>query len=83
MSQAEMLQEIERLKAQNATLQAKAARSSKLSMKVSEKGALSMYGMGRFPVTLYREQWERLLAHKTEIEAFIKANSNNLKLKGE
>lgn len=53
----------------------------KLTLKVSEKGALSLYGMGRFPVTLYRGQWERLLAAKPEIEAFIKANDTLLAVK--
>jgi hypothetical protein len=50
-------------------------------MKVSEKGALSVYGMGRFPVTLYKEQWLRLLAVADELEAFIKANNDRLKTK--
>lgn len=50
-------------------------------MKVSEKGALSVYGMGRFPVTLYKEQWLRLLAMADEIKAFIEANDANLKSK--
>ena len=50
-------------------------------MKVSEKGALSVYGMGRFPVTLYKEQWLRLLAMADEIKAFIEANEANLKSK--
>lgn len=55
-----------------AAMQAQPAR--KLTCKVSEKGALSLYGMGRFPVTLYREQWERLFAAQDEIKAFIAAN---------
>jgi hypothetical protein len=71
----------EQLLALVAQLQAQPAR--KLSLKVSEKGALSVYGMGRFPVTLYREQWERLFSARPEIEAFIKANSATLKAKGE
>jgi hypothetical protein len=50
-------------------------------MKVSEKGALSVYGMGRFPVTLYKEQWLRLLAMADEIKAFIAANDASLKTK--
>jgi hypothetical protein len=50
-------------------------------MKVSEKGALSVYGMGRFPVTLYKEQWLRLLAMAEDIKAFIEANNHNLKSK--
>lgn len=58
-------------------------RVNKLTLKVSEKGAVSVYGMGRFPVTLYGEQWERLLDHKDEILAFLKANKSALKVKGE
>ena len=52
-----------------------------LTMKVSEKGALSIYGLGRFPVTLYRGQWERLMSAKPQIEAFIKANDTLLAVK--
>ena len=66
--------EIERLKAENAALRAKAAKSTTagtLTPHVSEKGALSVYGLGRFPVTLYSEQWERLLAFSAEIKGFI------------
>lgn len=57
------------------------ATERKLSLKVSEKGALSLYGMGRFPVTLYRGQWERLLAASDDIRAFIKANDTLLAVK--
>ena len=71
--------EIERLRAENARL--KKAQHTKPAMKVSEKGALSVYGMGRFPVTLYKEQWLRLLAMAEEIKAFIQANNDNLKSK--
>jgi hypothetical protein len=71
--------EIERLRAENERL--KRARDAKLAMKVSEKGALSVYGMGRFPVTLYKEQWLRLLAMAEEIKAFIEANNDDLKSK--
>ena len=60
--------------------QAKAA-ERKLSLKVSEKGAMSLYGMGRFPVTLYGTQWERLLDHADEIRAFLKANASLLSTK--
>jgi len=52
-----------------------------LTMKVSEKGALSIYGLGRFPVTLYRGQWERLLAAQGQIKAFIAANDTLLAVK--
>ncbi len=53
-----------------------------VSMKVSEKGAVSIYGMGRFPVTLYKEQWLKLLDMSDEIRAFIAANDARLKTKG-
>jgi hypothetical protein len=71
--------EIERLRAENERL--RKAGNAKLAMKVSEKGAVSVYGMGRFPVTLYKEQWLRLLAMAEDIKAFIEANNDNLKSK--
>jgi hypothetical protein len=71
--------ELERLRAENEALK-KRGRGS-LSMKVSEKGALSVYGMGRFPVTLYKEQWLRLLNVADDIRAFIEANNDQLKAK--
>jgi hypothetical protein len=71
--------EIERLRAENERL--KRNRDARLAMKVSEKGALSVYGMGRFPVTLYKEQWLRLLAMAEDIKAFIEANNDKLKSK--
>jgi hypothetical protein len=52
-----------------------------LSLKVSEKGGLSLYGMGRFPVTLYKEQWRKILEMAPEIEAFIQQNDSALKTK--
>jgi len=72
--------EIERLRAENEALKRPAARG-KLSLKVSEKGALSVYGMGRFPVTLYKEQWLKLLDIGDEIKSFIAANDGMLKTK--
>jgi hypothetical protein len=71
--------EIERLRAENEAL--KRPERGKLSLKVSEKGALSVYGMGRFPVTLYKEQWLRLLVIADEIKAFIESNNDRLKTK--
>ena len=71
--------ELERLKAENESL--KARRSGALSMKVSEKGGLSVYGLGRFPVTLYQEQWLKLLDMADEIRAFIAENAGSLKTK--
>jgi len=71
--------ELERLRAENAVLKKGAARG--LTLKVSEKGALSVYGMGRFPVTLYKEQWLKLLEMAEDIRTFIKANDGALKSK--
>lgn len=73
--------EIARLKAENEALKSKASVQGALSMKVSEKGALSIYGMGRFPVTLYKEQWLKLLNIGDEIKKFIADNSHRLKAK--
>jgi len=79
MNEAEMKAELESLRAENAKLKSKD--SAGLSLKVSEKGAVSLYGMGRFPVTLYKEQWLRVLASAPEIEAFIRENDSKLKTK--
>ena len=76
--------ELDTLRAQVAALTAKLAVANKpraLSLKVSEKGAVSVYGMGKWPVTLYGEQWARLLAHGAEISAFIEANADRLTVK--
>ena len=80
MSQ-DLKEEIERLKAENEALKNKKGASGTLSMKVSEKGALSVYGMGRFPVTLYKEQWLKLLSIAEELKTFIKENEGRLKTK--
>ena len=79
MNEAEMQAELERLRAENAQLKNK--EKGGLTLKVSEKGAVSLYGMGRFPVTLYKEQWLRVLASAPEIEAFIHENESRLKTK--
>ena len=71
--------ELEKLRAENDAL--KKASSKGLSMKISEKGALSVYGLGRFPVTLYKEQWIRLLELSGDIHTFIKNNDEQLKTK--
>ncbi len=71
--------EIEKLKAENEKLK-KPSRGT-ISMKVSEKGGLSVYGLGRFPVTLYKEQWSKLLAVSDSILEFIEANNDQLKTK--
>ncbi len=75
----DMKAEIERLKAENEALKTKKNSGGALSMKVSEKGALSIYGMGRFPVTLYKEQWRRLLDYSDEMKAFLKDNDHLLR----
>lgn len=82
MSDEALKAELERLKKENEALKAQSkAKPGQFSMKVSEKGALSIYGMGRFPVTLYQEQWVKLLDHAEEIRAFIAANAGALKKK--
>ncbi len=81
MSDEEMKSELERLRAENEKLKQRGGRS--VSLKVSEKGAVSVYGLGRFPVTLYKEQWTKLLAMAVEIREFIKENESKLKSKGE
>jgi hypothetical protein len=71
--------EVERLKAENAALKAQAARG--ISIKVSEKGGVSVYGLGRFPVTLYKEQWTKLLDMADQIRTFLTAHDAELKSK--
>jgi len=77
MSDEELKTELERLRNENAAL--KKGASSGIRLKVSEKGAVSVYGMGRFPVTLYKEQWLKLLDMSDDIRAFITANEARLK----
>jgi len=79
-SEEELKAEIDRLRAENENLK-KAPERGQLTMKVSDKQALSVYGLGKFPVTLYREQWERLLAKADEIRQFIQDNDQRLKKK--
>jgi hypothetical protein len=79
MSDEELKAELERLRSENAAL--KKGVTAGIRMKVSEKGAVSIYGMGRFPVTLYKEQWLKLLDMSDEIRAFIAANEAKLKAK--
>ncbi len=79
MSDDTMKVELERLRSENEALKRTLSRG--LSLKISEKGGLSVYGLGRFPVTLYKEQWIRLLDLADEIRAFIKANERQLKAK--
>jgi hypothetical protein len=61
--------------------QAGAKQAGKLEFKVSEKGGVSVYGLGRFPTTLYYEQWSRLLDAAEDLRAFLEANKSRLKLK--
>jgi hypothetical protein len=79
-NEEELQEEIQRLRAENEALKKPPARGQ-LSLRVSEKGALSVYGLGRFPVTLYREQWEKLLGMADEIRRFIQDNDASLKKK--
>ncbi len=81
MVDEDLKSQIERLMAENEAL--KRSTSKGLSMKVSEKGALSVYGLGRFPVTLYKEQWLRLLDMTEDIRGFIKQNESQLRSKGQ
>jgi hypothetical protein len=73
--------ELERLKAENERLKRAASRG--VTLKVSEKGGLSVYGLGRFPVTLYKEQWLKLLDMADELRAFIRDNDGSLKAKSQ
>jgi hypothetical protein len=79
MSEADLKAELERLKAENEALKARGSKG--VSMKVSEKGGLSVYGLGRFPVTLYQEQWLKLLDMTEDIRTFIQQHEGQLKKK--
>jgi hypothetical protein len=81
MSDEDLKAELERLREENERLKNRTTRG--VSLKVSEKGGVSVYGLGRFPVTLYKEQWARLLDMADDIRAFIKDNDAKLKTKGE
>jgi hypothetical protein len=82
MSDENMKNELDRLRAENERLKQKGA-GRPTGLKVSEKGGVSVYGLGRFPVTLYKEQWTKLLDMADEIRAFIKDNDSKLKTKGD
>ena len=71
--------ELEKLRAENERLKKAAGRGG--SIRVSEKGGVSIYGLGRFPVTLYKEQWTKLLDMSDEIRSFLVANDAQLKTK--
>jgi len=76
-------QRLDRLEAENKALreQMEQRKPGQLRLKVGEKGGLSVYGLGRFPVTLYKEQWIRLLDQADEIRSFLKENDRLLKAK--
>jgi hypothetical protein len=78
-AEEDLKKELEKLRAENEALKRPAR--GQLSLKVSEKGAVSVYGLGRFPVTLYREQWAKLLGMTDEIRKFIQDNDASLKKK--
>jgi hypothetical protein len=79
MADEDVMAELERLRKENEALKKGVARG--VSMKVSEKGGLSVYGLGRFPITFYKEQWIKLLDMSDEIRAFIAAHNSELKTK--
>ena len=79
MSDEDLKAELERLRAENAALKDRTKRG--VSLKVSEKGGVSVYGLGRFPITFYKEQWGKLLDMADDIRAFIKENEGKLKVK--
>jgi len=79
VSDEDLQAEVARLREENERLKDRQGRG--MSLKVSEKGALSVYGLGRFPVTLYKEQWHKLLGMTDEIRAFLKENDARLKSK--
>ena len=81
MAEENIQAELERLRAENSALKSRS--STGLSLKVSAKGGVSIYGLGRFPVTLYKEQWEKLLAITDDIRAFLQKNDAQLKTKEE
>lgn len=71
--------ELARLRAENEALKSRARKG--MNLRVSDKGGVSVYGLGRFPVTLYKEQWLKLLDMADEIRAFIRENDARLKTK--
>ena len=78
MSDNELQAEVERLRAENARLK---GTQSRVALKVGAKGGVSLYGLGRFPVTLYKEQWVKLLDMADEIRAFLHEHDAELKAK--
>jgi hypothetical protein len=79
MADEDLRAELERMKKEDESLKKTGAKG--VSLKVSEKGGLSVYGLGRFPITLYKEQWTKLLDLSDDIRAFLKAHDSELKAK--
>jgi len=79
VSEEDLRAELERLRKENESLKKGASRG--VSLKVSEKGGVSVYGLGRFPITLYKEQWAKLLDMSEQIREFIAENESKLKTK--
>jgi hypothetical protein len=73
--------ELARLRAENEKLRTANEKRQTLTCKVSEKGAMSLYGMGRFPITLYAQQWEKVFANQDMIKASLEANKSRLTIK--
>ena len=82
-TQEELRAELERLRAENQALKSGAEARRRVYLKVSDKGGVSLYGIGRFPLTLYVEQWETVLGMADEIRAFLAENASKLKRKEE
>jgi hypothetical protein len=80
-TQDDLQAELERLRAENAALKEKADTRRSVYLKVSDKGGVSLYGLGRFPITLYVEQWETVLGMADEIRVFLADNASRLKRK--
>ena len=72
-------EELEQLRKQKAVRESQDKKG--ISFKVSEKGGVSVYGLGRFPVTLYQEQWSRLFSEIDNLKTFIEENKPKLKVK--
>lgn len=79
MNSSEQLEYLKKLTEENEKLQAKAAGNSKVTMKIGEKGGLSVNIGSRYPVTLYKEQWNKLLANIDSVKAFIAENGHKMK----
>jgi hypothetical protein len=79
MADEDLRAELERLRAENEALKTKGPRG--LSLRVSEKGAVSLYGIRRFPITFYADEWEKILGMADDIRRFSQENAGQLKRK--